>query len=67
MEIQETAPGLFLLPLDQPITGFRSFVSAWLYQGKDVTFLVDTGPAVTVPELVRGLEDRWPSPELFSR
>ncbi len=56
MKIIETAPGLFLLPLDQEITGFQSFVGAWLYKDENVTFLVDTGPAATVPDLVRGLE-----------
>jgi len=56
MKITEAAPGLYLLPLDQEITGFQSFVSAWLFQGENVTFLVDPGPAATVPDLVRGLE-----------
>ncbi len=57
MKIIETAPGLYLLPLDQEITGFQSFVAAWLFKGENVTFLVDVGPAATVPDLVRGLEE----------
>lgn len=51
----KTAPSLFLLPLDQPINGFRDFTSAWLYNGEK-TILVDVGPSGTVPELLQMLD-----------
>lgn len=34
--------------------GFDQFIGAWLYKG-EVTFLVDVGPAVTLPLLVQAL------------
>ncbi|WP_035219574.1 MBL fold metallo-hydrolase [Desulfatibacillum aliphaticivorans] len=56
MEPQRITPELTLIPLDQPtLRGFHTFISAWLYQG-DATFLVDPGPASTVPLLVQTLE-----------
>lgn len=35
--------------------GFDHFIGAWLYKGKN-TFLVDVGPAVTLPFLLEALE-----------
>lgn len=55
MNIIEIAPGLSLIPLDQDIPGFGSFIGSWLYKGEK-TFLVDVGPAATVPLLIRALE-----------
>jgi integrase len=51
----EISPDLHLIPLDQKLTGFVSFIGAWLYQG-DKTFLVDVGPAATIPDLLTALE-----------
>jgi len=46
---------LFLIPLDQTLPGFTSFISAWLYKG-DRTYLVDPGPAATIPALIKALD-----------
>ncbi len=47
---------LYCIDLDQPnLEGFRSFVSAWLYRGKDVTLVVDPGPLSTIPHLLAEL------------
>jgi len=48
-------PKLHLIPLDQKLTGYFSFIGSWLYQGEK-TFLVDVGPAATVPDLLIALE-----------
>ena len=55
MRLIEVAPKLYLIPLDQDLPGFASFIGAWIYKGKK-TFLVDVGPASTVPMLVKSLE-----------
>lgn len=49
------APKLYLIPLDQKLPGFISFIGAWLYRGEK-TILVDVGPAATIPGLVKALE-----------
>ena len=49
------APNLYLIPLDQNLPGFTSFIGSWIYKDKK-TFLVDVGPASTIPLLVRSLE-----------
>jgi len=51
----QISPTLFLIPLDQDLPGFISFISAWLYRGEK-TFLVDPGPASTIPQLIQALE-----------
>ena len=55
MKIIEIAPELYLVPLDQDLPGFTSFIGAWIYKGEK-TLLVDVGPAATVPVLVKSLE-----------
>ena len=52
MKLIKVAPKLYLVPLDQDLPGFTSFIGAWIYKGKK-TFLVDVGPASTVPMLGR--------------
>ena len=47
---------LFLIDLDQNITGFRKFISSWLYKGISTTFLVDPGPSSSVNYLLETLE-----------
>lgn len=49
------APNLHLIPLDQNLPGFTSFIGSWLYKDKK-TFLVDVGPASTIPLLVKSLK-----------
>jgi len=56
MNIIEIRSDLYLIPLDQKLQGFKSFISAWLYKGKK-NFLIDVGPASTVPVLVKALEE----------
>lgn len=44
------------IDLDQPgLTGFRQFISSWLYCGNGFTLLVDPGPLSTIPQLVAGV------------
>lgn len=47
---------LFLITLPPPIPGFSDFISVWLYKGR-TTFIVDTGPSATAPDLIKTLED----------
>ena len=51
----QVSPTLFLIPLDQELPGFTAFISAWLYRGEK-TFLVDPGPAATIPKLIQALD-----------
>lgn len=51
----EIAPELYLIPLNQNLSGFTSFIGSWVYKGEK-TFLVDVGPAATVPALLKSLE-----------
>ncbi|MFH0725982.1 MAG: MBL fold metallo-hydrolase [Pseudomonadota bacterium] len=45
---------LFLIELTPPVPGFDHFIGAWLYKG-EITFLVDVGPAATLPMLLQAL------------
>jgi len=48
---------LSCIDLDEPrLEGFTKFISAWLYQGEDFTFLVDPGPLATIPHLLSELK-----------
>jgi len=49
-------PDLWLIPLDLELTGFQSFIGAWLVRTPEAVFLVDVGPAATVPRLIRSLD-----------
>lgn len=49
------APDLHLIPLDLSLRGFTNFIGVWLYQGER-TVLIDVGPAVTVPLLLKVLD-----------
>ncbi len=46
-----------LIPLTPDLPGFDSFINAWLYRGAR-TYLIDVGPAATVPQLHQALADR---------
>ena len=47
---------LHCIDLDLPdLTGFRKFLSAWLYVSDVLTFVVDPGPLSTIPHLKREL------------
>ncbi len=43
---------LFLIDLDQERTGYRRFITSWLYCGDGPTYVVDTGPANTAADLI---------------
>lgn len=50
---------LSCIDLDEPrLEGFSQFISAWLYQGEEFTFLVDPGPLSTIPHLLEELKKR---------
>ncbi len=50
---------LSCIDLDEPrLEGFSQFISAWLYQGEEFTFLVDPGPLSTIPHLLDELRKR---------
>ena len=55
MKLIEISPNLHLIPLDQDLIGFTSFIGSWVYQGEK-TVLVDVGPAATIPLLVESLK-----------
>lgn len=47
---------LHCIDLNQPtLTGFRKFISSWLYQGDGFNLLVDPGPLSTIPLLCEEL------------
>ena len=48
------APGLYLIPLPQPITGFDAFISAWLIT-EPHRILIDVGPSGTAPLLIEAI------------
>ena len=56
MKLINIPPNLYLVPLDQNLPGFTSFIGAWIYKGKK-TILVDVGPTVTIPLLIQSLND----------
>jgi glyoxylase-like metal-dependent hydrolase (beta-lactamase superfamily II) len=49
---------LVLMDLDIPALGYYKFISSWLYTCPYGTFLVDPGPACSIPRLIQELEDR---------
>ena len=49
-------PNLYLFDLEQRMTGFRRFISSWLYLSKHITFLVDPGPLNSVEVLIESLK-----------
>ncbi|HUT77536.1 MAG TPA: MBL fold metallo-hydrolase [Polyangia bacterium] len=51
-----TDQSLSLIDLDQPIPGHRRFISCWLRRAGELTFIVDPGPASTIPVLLAALE-----------
>ncbi|OQX18767.1 MAG: hypothetical protein BWK80_37735 [Desulfobacteraceae bacterium IS3] len=55
MNILEITKNLYLIPLDQNLPGFKPFIASWLYKGEK-NFIVDSGPASTIPVLLKALE-----------
>ncbi|MDY6935346.1 MAG: MBL fold metallo-hydrolase [Spirochaetota bacterium] len=56
MNIQEITPNLHLINLKQDISGFRNFISSWIFNS-NINFLVDIGPAATIKSLLEALEE----------
>jgi glyoxylase-like metal-dependent hydrolase (beta-lactamase superfamily II) len=56
MAVRQIRDNLYLIDIDQALEGFRKFISAWLYRVNGATFLVDPGPASTIPYLVERLK-----------
>jgi hypothetical protein len=55
-KIDRLSDNLFLITLDPSLRGFENFIGAWLYKG-DINFIVDVGPSITAPGLIKALED----------
>ena len=49
--MKEILSGLYLINLDQPIRGFRDFISSWLLQKDGLNILIDPGPSSTILHL----------------
>lgn len=49
---------LEMIALDQPVEGFRRYICAWLYHGSEGAFVIDPGPASTIPLLIGELNKR---------
>ena len=55
-KIESVLPGLYLVDLDLPqLTGFRRFISSWIYTKQGYTLIVDPGPPSTIPLLLAAL------------
>jgi len=55
MATHQPFDNMYLIDLDQPLEGFRNFISSWLYRPGNVSILVDPGPRSTIPVLVEAL------------
>lgn len=57
MNTKEILPGLTKITLPIPRGGFESFINGWLIrdEARDRVVLMETGPAVAVPQLVQDL------------
>jgi glyoxylase-like metal-dependent hydrolase (beta-lactamase superfamily II) len=55
VKVEKISDTLYLITLFPQIPGFDDFIGVWLYKGKE-TFVVDVGPSVTIPSLVKALE-----------
>jgi glyoxylase-like metal-dependent hydrolase (beta-lactamase superfamily II) len=52
MAVHQPLENLYIVDLDQPLDGFRNFLSSWLYLIDGMTIAVDPGPRSTIPVLV---------------
>lgn len=57
MAIHKKKKNLWLIDLDQKIEGFRQFISCWVYYDGEHVFLVDPGPASTIPVVNAALRE----------
>ncbi len=56
MNYSQPFPNLYLIDLEQNMTGFRKFISSWLYRDNNFTFLVDPGPKNSIEKLIDALK-----------
>jgi len=54
--VHHLTESLSLVDLDLPRTGFRQFISSWVYRSGGVTILVDPGPHAAHPALLAALK-----------
>ncbi|WP_456440809.1 MBL fold metallo-hydrolase [Caldithrix abyssi] len=54
--MKEILKGLALINLDQPVEGYRDFISCWLLQKNGLNILIDPGPASTILHLTSALK-----------
>jgi glyoxylase-like metal-dependent hydrolase (beta-lactamase superfamily II) len=47
---------LSLVDLNQELSGYRQFLSCWVWQDDDLCFLVDPGPVSSIPHLLEQLD-----------
>jgi glyoxylase-like metal-dependent hydrolase (beta-lactamase superfamily II) len=57
MAVHEKLPNLYLVDLDQPLEGFRTFIAAWVLRRGSSALVVDPGPRSTIGVLLAGLEE----------
>lgn len=55
--IGQEREALYLIDLPQEMPGFRNFIAAWLLVTLKYNYLVDPGPAATIPQLCHALEE----------
>jgi len=48
---------LFLIDLDQPVTGFRQFISSWILVSEGRAVVIDPGPVSTINLVLQALKD----------
>jgi len=56
-KITQWTEHLYMVDLDLPLTGFRQFISSWIYHKEGHALVVDPGPTSTIPVLVRALQE----------
>jgi len=55
MAIHQPLDNLYIVDLDQPLEGFRNFLSSWVYMKNGMTIVVDPGPRSSISVLVDAL------------
>lgn len=57
MNYKKIFSNLYLIDLDQKMTGFRKFISSWLYIENEFVFVVDPGPKYSIEVLINALKE----------
>jgi len=55
-EASDRQNAVYLIDLPQDMEGFRKLISSWVVLTKDYNFLIDVGPSLTIPVLIKKLE-----------